>query len=193
MDYGGKMQNIYIMMGLPGAGKTTWAEEKANNDNNIVIISRDDIRYISSHSYNYHESRRHQDFVKKVSLDMLEDAIAFGLDVVIDQLSLTKEQRKKTLDNVRYLADTFMVEVRVHLIYCTENKENVNRRMQSDMRWGDEDYYKKTIEDMKAQLDDEKLNEEGFYRVVLVDKHGQQYREWSQKDDIQLLLDWRTS
>jgi predicted kinase len=36
--------NLYILIGLPGSGKTTWAKNKAKDDLRTVIISRDGFR-----------------------------------------------------------------------------------------------------------------------------------------------------
>ena len=76
MGYGINMQNVYILMGLPGAGKTTWAEKKTKENDNTIIISRDDIRYMLSHSYRYNSSQRHQAIVNTISLDMMKIGFA---------------------------------------------------------------------------------------------------------------------
>lgn len=176
--------DIYVMMGLPGSGKTTFAEAMAEKNDKIVIISRDDIRYILSHSYKYNKDKRHQSLVKKTSNDMIFSAISFNFDVVLDQLSLTKKQRKKTIKDIRHVAKSLHKEVRIHLVYCTESEENVSRRMQSDMRWGDEDYYRKTIENMKSRIEIDSLNKEDFDRIIFVDKNGTAYKEWSNNSRV---------
>lgn len=39
------MQKIIILQGAPGSGKTTWAQNKLITEPNMVILSRDDIRF----------------------------------------------------------------------------------------------------------------------------------------------------
>jgi adenylate kinase family enzyme len=181
-----RIQKVYILMGLPGAGKTTWAEALAEQNDKIAIISRDDIRYMLSHSYRYNKDRWHQALVQKTSNDMTYSAMAFGFDIVLDRLSLTREQREKTVKEIRYVAGTLMMEVEVHIVHCTEDKENVKRRMNSDMRWGDEAYYEKLISDMKEQVEVVQCGED-FDFLYLVDKNGEIYE--SHKKSLEENLD----
>lgn len=156
------MQNVYEMMGLPGSGKTTWAKDKAK-ETGAVIISRDDIRYMLKHGYDYDSSERSQNYVLDVSRYMIKQALLLGFDIILDQLSLTKEQRRKTFELIREYAPKACVS----LVWCSEDKLNVARRMNSDMAWGDRDYYERLIKKLKAETE-EPTYDEGFDHIMFI-------------------------
>ena len=156
------MQNVYIMMGLPGSGKTTWAKENVEQTGS-VIIGRDDIRYMLKHGHRYDSSKRGQKYVWDVSQYMLKIALLRRFDVIIDQLSLTKKQRGEILNMVREYAAL----AKVTLVYCSEQDKNVDRRMNSDMIWGDREYYENLIKKLKAETEEPTYNE-GFDHIIFI-------------------------
>jgi len=141
------MQNVYEMMGLPGSGKTTWAKEKAE-ETGAIIIGRDDIRHMLKHSHSYDSSEKNQKYVWDVSQFMIKEALQRGFDVILDQMSLTKISRIETLDLIREYAPM----AKVTLVWCSEDRQNVDRRMNSEMAWGDREYYVKLIKDLKMSI-----------------------------------------
>jgi len=156
------MQKVYEMMGLPGSGKTTWAEKKAK-ETGAIIISRDDIRHMLRHSYDYDSSERSQNYVLNVSQHMIKQALIAGFDIILDQLSLTKEQRERTLRFIRY----HTAEVHITLVWCSEDKLNVDRRMNSEMAWGDRGYYEELISTLKSQIE-EPTYDENFDEIIRI-------------------------
>lgn len=176
------MQNVYIMMGLPGSGKTTWAKEKAK-ETGAVIIGRDDIRHMLKHSHDYDKSKRSQKYVWDVSQYMIGLALQRRFDVILDQLSLTKKQRQDTLKLVR----DFASDACVTLVWCAEDKLNVDRRMDSDMAWGDREYYESLIKKLKDEVE-EATYDEGFDHVVFVPGESNNVHPMAFKDGEEIKI-----
>lgn len=157
------MQNVYVMMGLPGSGKTTWADEAAESTDSI-IIGRDDIRYMLRHSYIHDASQKRQKFVWDVSNYMIQQSLQRDFDITLDQMSLTRKQRINTVKMIRGYAPKAIIT----LVYCAEENNNVERRMNSNMKWGNRQYYVDLIENLKGQIEKPNYIKEGFDKYIFV-------------------------
>lgn len=164
MVVGKIIQQVHIMMGLPGSGKTTWAKEFAANRGSL-IISRDDIRYILKHNYEYDNTSKHQDLVWDISQYMIQEALKKRYNIILDQLSLTSQQR---IDTVRTLRNYTNKKLEIILVYCIEEELNVSRRMNSNMTWGDRQYYINLIKKLKEEIEKPDYIAEGFDGLILV-------------------------
>ena len=89
--------NIYIMMGLPGSGKTTYCETHAKNKENIV-------EYLG----------------QPLNLELKEE-------IYIDGLILTNEKLRNLIDQeIEPLQYYFLLEdinIKLHIVYFKENRE----------------------------------------------------------------------
>jgi len=92
-------KTLYMMVGLPASGKSTWI--KQNKDKlNAVVISTDDIieEMCAEHGLTYAEG--FDRFVKAASNEMnrrVEDAIRNEQNVIWDQTNLTVKTRGRKL------------------------------------------------------------------------------------------------
>ena len=91
---------LIIMVGIPGSGKSTFAQHYTEDANNIstVWISRDEVRYslISGRDeYFAKEKDVFKIFVKKIN-----SALAEGKDVIADATHINAQSRKKLLSNI---------------------------------------------------------------------------------------------
>ena len=177
VDYVSTKQQVYVLMGLPGAGKTTWAKKKLDANNNTIVIGRDGIRYMLSAGYSYDSSQKHQDFVYKASYYLIENGLLEGFDIIIDQLSLGLCQRFDTYNHIKEFCRVNGLWCDVHLIHLTEDEENVQRRLDSNMRWGDREYYENLIKKLKESTEDVGDFEE-FDSYSQVDKNGDIKKIW---------------
>ena len=59
-------KKLYILSGVPGCGKSTWARNMMKKDENIDIISRDKIRFSMVNEENGYFSREDEVFNKYV-------------------------------------------------------------------------------------------------------------------------------
>jgi len=94
---------IWLLVGLPGVGKSTWLNNHAVNRKDAVIVSSDTIieDMCKAEGLTYNEG--FQRFInvaqKKFFLDLAE-ALIDGKDVFVDRTNLTVNSRKKILDLV---------------------------------------------------------------------------------------------
>ena len=85
------MQTVYIMVGVPGAGKTSFAKKLQN----VSYLGTDDIRkelYGNELTLRGH-GKVHQILHKRISQELNS-----GKDVVIDCMNIRKKQRNRLLD-----------------------------------------------------------------------------------------------
>lgn len=88
------MSKLFIMMGAPGSGKTTWC--KNNVPKNAVYISRDEIRFnIIKDEDSYFSKEK---IVYDIFTNKINKALESGLDVYADQTSLNAGSRKKLIN-----------------------------------------------------------------------------------------------
>lgn len=91
-----KMQNgMILLIGLPGSGKSTWAERYATNRKHTVIISSDKIR-----EELYGDAAKQGDNNKIFSLvkERAEEALRNCKNVIIDATNLTVKDRSVYFD-----------------------------------------------------------------------------------------------
>ena len=99
------MSRLFIMMGAPGSGKTTWC--KNNVPKNAVYISRDEIRFnIIKDEDSYFSKEK---IVYDIFINKINEALESGLDVYADQTSLNAGSRKKLIDALNKKPDEINV------------------------------------------------------------------------------------
>ena len=95
------MNDIYIVCGPAGSGKSTWIKE-CRKDNDFVI-SRDEIRFILMDMFNG-EYFENENTVIEVFHQAIRNATTFhineGRNIYIDATHLTNKSRKSTLNNI---------------------------------------------------------------------------------------------
>ena len=87
------MNNLYILIGAPGCGKSTWAKEKRALG--WSVVSRDEIRYAylkNDETYFSHEKEVFDTFVNTLAASVLSNK-----DTVADATNLNESSRAKLL------------------------------------------------------------------------------------------------
>ena len=80
------MADLYLMCGVPGAGKSTFLKNHIKEENS-AIISRDVIRFsIVKPEEDYFS---HEDEVLNIFWEQINKAVAEGKNTFVDQTSLT--------------------------------------------------------------------------------------------------------
>lgn len=85
---------LYVMVGIPSSGKTTWAQK---NLKNCVIVSTDDVRMelFGNAGINAHDWR-----VFAIAYQRVVDALRAGKDVVYDATNIRPKERLMILRHV---------------------------------------------------------------------------------------------
>lgn len=89
------MNNLYVMVGISGSGKSTYAKEHLQN---AIYISRDEFRYKylkTEDDYFKYEGQVFRDYTAAIA-----NALNAGRDVVADATHLNKPSRRKLLNAV---------------------------------------------------------------------------------------------
>lgn len=152
------MGNLYLMCGIPGSGKSTYA--KTNKDLRYCkYISRDDIRYSllkDGDDYFSKEKQVFRTFIAQINQAILQDR-----DIVVDATHISRASRAKVLRNL---------EGRCHLdkIICICMTTSVLTCLQRNaMRTGRARVPDKNIKEM-AHSFERPCYDEGFDEIIFV-------------------------
>ena len=142
---------IYMMIGLPGAGKDTWIyNQLLDNDNdpfegggiifdsfnnpieattreNSVVLSRDDMRAelgFCKQGEKIVGSKYQEDKVTKELNDRMKKAADEGKDIIIDGINLKKEYRVRAVE----MLSNYRVKVYYVYVEASSLKVNIDRR-----------------------------------------------------------------
>lgn len=125
--------SAYVMMGLTGSGKSTWAEMKAKVDklNGIttLIANGDSVRKMLYGKYEFVETL--EPVVMNTILEITEVVVQSGNNIIIDEmlLSLTS-QKRKSLNNVLRAIGVD----KIYIVKCESSIEGLQRRITFDPR-----------------------------------------------------------
>lgn len=116
--------NVWVLIGLPGAGKNTWIAE---NGENCVAVSRDDIRAelgFCGEGDKIIGTPQQENAVTAVFNDRLKKAVQSGKDVIINNINLKKKYR----DAYHVLLAGFNVNWNYVYIEAPTLQDNIDRR-----------------------------------------------------------------
>ena len=100
------MNNLYILCGIPGCGKSTWvknrmAENTSSTDPKWEYVSRDEVRFSmvkEEDDYFSKEKQVFNEFVKRIC-EKLDDA--WVTNVIADATHLNEVSRNKLINSIR--------------------------------------------------------------------------------------------
>ena len=114
------MADLYLMCGVPGAGKSTFLKNHIKEENS-AIISRDVIRFsIVKPEEDYFS---HEDEVLDIFWEQINKALAEGKDTFVDQTSLTPRARRWLLQHVEGYKYANLIWIDENLETCLERNE----------------------------------------------------------------------
>lgn len=114
------MADLYLMCGVPGAGKSTFLKNHIKEENS-TIISRDAIRFsIVKPDEDYFS---HEDEVLEIFWKQINESLAAGKDTFVDQTSLTPKARKWLLQHVKGYTYANLIWIDETLETCLKRNE----------------------------------------------------------------------
>lgn len=106
----------YIMSGIPGCGKSTWSRKFTAEHNNIVQVSRDEIRFsLLADGEDYFA---HEDEVIATFYAEINEALAAGHDVIADATHISDRALYNTLKAIRADCKMLLVSFDTPLEVC---------------------------------------------------------------------------
>lgn len=94
-------KKLYLLVGLPGSGKTTWAKKRIKENSNAFYVSRDEIRFSLLKENEDYFSKEEQVF--KLFIQTIQQAMDKNLnydEIYIDATHLNERSRSKVLNRL---------------------------------------------------------------------------------------------
>lgn len=146
------MPKITVLMGLPGSGKSYYAEKSM--EGSPIRVSSDEIR---ERIFRDVASQKYNRYVFSIMRLMVEKAIGAGCDVLVDSTNIQRKHRKPWIDiGGRMGIDVVCLFVDPPLEECLKRNAIRERHVPIDV-----------IQQMSAHLEPPNL-EEGFKEVCRV-------------------------
>lgn len=115
---------LYVMCGIPGSGKSTFAKSQLQN---ALYISRDEVRYSMVAVDEAYFSK--EDEVFKVFVNKINEGLAAGVDVVADATHLNSRSRAKLFSRLKIdTSKTQVIAVFMNTPYETCLRRNDRRK-----------------------------------------------------------------
>lgn len=95
------MPKLYMLVGVPGAGKSTWIKNHA--DGAAMVLSTDDKIEAAARAQGKTYSEVFKDEIKSATTGMAQDllrALRDGRDIIWDQTNITRKSRKEKLARI---------------------------------------------------------------------------------------------
>ena len=128
------MKTLYILVGIPGSGKSTWAKKNVND--NTVIISSDEIR---KELFGF-EDQTHQDKVFSTMHKRVKDYAMKGYSIIYDATNISRKRRVALAQEMRKHFDKI-----IPVVFVCPIKELLNRNITRQERHLPEDKLRQMI------------------------------------------------
>ena len=161
------MKKLIMMMGIPGAGKSTWAKKfvASQPEGEVIYISRDEIRnsFVKPGAENYFskENSVYGTFVKKI-----KDGLAENKTVIADATHINEASRSKLLRALGISLKDCTVEI-VYLHVHTQKA-----LIQNENRIHTRGYVPRGVIRRMSNQITEPTFEEGFNIIRIINEDG---------------------
>jgi predicted kinase len=113
-----KKNKVFILIGIPCSGKSTYAN-KVLNSSNTIIVSSDEIRKDLNGTYKF--SPETNNIVFDIVKNEVKLALSKGFDVVVDATNTNKKYRKSLISiSKKYNCSIIAVVFQTPLSLCLE-------------------------------------------------------------------------
>ena len=110
-------KKLYILSGVPGCGKSTWARKMVENDNSIEIVSRDKIRFSMVKEENGYFSQEDKVFNRYVEDIILSLLNLMNTATIADATQVNAISRAKLVMAIQKRWPDFENEVDIIIVY----------------------------------------------------------------------------
>lgn len=149
-------KNLYIVMGLPGSGKSTWLKEHLNDP---VIVSRDEVRFSMLGENSKYFDNEKKVFSKYVNTIQEYLDSSNNIDVYADATHINQKSRNKLLNKLN------LKDVNINILYINTPVEECIKR--NNNREGLEKVSEKVIRDFNERLEVPTHNEKYKYKSII--------------------------
>jgi predicted kinase len=122
------MPKLYMLIGVPGSGKSTWIKNQNFDTNTVVVVSTDDIIEKRALAQGLTYSDVFQAEIRYATTEMnrnLTVAVANNKDIVWDQTNLTVKSRRAKLAQI---PDQYL---KIAVYFITPDDSELERRLKS--------------------------------------------------------------
>jgi len=164
------MSTVYINIGFPGSGKSTYSKKSAKENEHVVIINRDAFRTMIKDEYTF--NFRYEPFIKDATNKSIQEALKYGLDIIVDETHIKSDRRKEIIQTVRdYEASFGLINDewgRTKIIYrwFDETERCLENRMM-EARGYDISKWAMVINGMKKNFEPP-TEDEGYDEIVVI-------------------------
>lgn len=124
------MKNLYVMVGLPGSGKTTWAKNHSYFYD--VYVSSDEIR--NSAPMQFLKRSNENKYVFEKVFNKAEHALEDNLSVCIDATNIIKRDRRKLISRFKNKADNIIAICMMADVYtCKVRNSHRDNPVQAEL------------------------------------------------------------
>ena len=146
--------DIYLMTGIAGSGKTTWAKRLVRQTNGLVcMISQDAIREMLMAQYVY--SNQATTLMNMVRDNIIDDFVRTRQSFVLDAVQLTVARRKRIVDLIRGRANIWALpetDYNITFVWCNESTHNLEYKLK-DPRGMPADHWARVVADMQKNYE----------------------------------------
>lgn len=161
---------VYITVGLPGSGKSTWSKKFAKENPSTIIVNRDAFRTMIKDEYTF--DFRYEPFIKSATNKVIEQSLEYGLDIIVDETHVKKERRLEIIKTIRDFENSYGLinndngKIKIVYVWFTENKNNIYFRMMNDRGYTKEKW-EEVIDGMKKIFEEPEANE-GYDELIKI-------------------------
>lgn len=162
---------VYLLVGVPGSGKSTWSKKFAKENPDTIIVNRDAFRTMIKDEYIF--DFRYEPFIKQLANDALRCALDRGLNVIVDETHIKSARRKEIIKVVRDfessygLINTEYGKTKIICVWFTEMQRNLENRMMN-ARGYDRQKWEEVINGMKANFEPPTEKDEGYDDIIKI-------------------------
>jgi len=154
--------NVYLLCGLPGSGKTTWAKMFIGEHPQTFRVCKDDIRQMLYGEYKF--VKEDEGLVQSIAQNAISDLLSNKSDVIIDETCIKKSVRFNYLNMLQSdYDDCCMTLVEFPLL----SKDTLLSRRSTDLRGYSKEYWGDVLEGMIKSFEPSDCEEWKQYKKVI--------------------------